>query len=853
MFFLRALTANGFVGSAVSENVVHTFNDIHDGAADSDNLESANEDTHIGNLIDYAVSTSMTGGVSDCGLSIVKIVIVGEPLEKLFLWGHSACTLDHKNSKGILVFGGFGGMGRHARRNDTLLLDPLNGTLKAIDAVGAPSPRLSHTASLVGDFLFVIGGRSDPLNILDDVWILNTASNEWRLSECTGMLQQLLAQTYVFGGLNNDTIFSSMHVLNTGNLQWEEVLVGGEQPCARHSHSMVAYGSTLFMFGGYNGEKALGDLYSFDVQTHIWKKEKTSGGSPHPRFSHSLFAYNNFLGVIGGCPIRQHSKELALLDLRIHKWKHVSLDYIGKELLVRSTTNIVGNDLVVIGGGAACYAFGTKFSEPLKISLLPLVSFEDKFVSLEIGEKHVSELCDGLRGEKNINQGSQVGNAENSTYSCRFDFEAKQCPSVASCWVLKLEKKCAKLGKDMLKKFGWLDLTRKVRSEKDELAICFPITEKFYAVFSKIQHQYGDVVEGQNNITEEGFLLNEVSCSTAMFLLKECGATVLADEVAEVRRTVKSPLQIMKEAVASLIKCKGISSELLEQLPTRWEQVGDIFVLPITSFKDPSWDLIGEELWPTIARSLNCQRLARKGRVAPTGTRDSTLEILVGDNGWVDHKENGILYSFDATKCMFSWGNLSEKLRMAHLDCQDEAIVDLFAGIGYFVLPFLVRAGAKLVYACEWNPHAVEALKRNLEANSVSDRSVVLEGDNRMIAPRGVANRVCLGLLPSSEGSWVTAVRALRIEGGMLHVHGNVKDSEESSWTEHVLRSMDEIARSEEVDEHSPCPVGGLHSKAVALANVGGPYPMNSSWPQRRNSMGDRTRHGRVWIRLKLV
>lgn len=75
------------------------------------------------------------------------------------------------------------------------------------------------------------------------------------------------------------------------------------------------------------------------------------------------------------------------------------------------------------------------------------------------------------------------------------------------------------------------------------------------------------------------------------------------------------------------------------------------------------------------------------------GTRDSTLEILVGDNGWVDHNENGIIYSFDSTKCMFSFGNLSEKLRMARLDCVDEIVVDLFAGIGYFVLPFLGKYG----------------------------------------------------------------------------------------------------------------------------------------------------------------
>lgn len=41
-----------------------------------------------------------------------------------------------------------------------------------------------------------------------------------------------------------------------------------------------------------------------------------------------------------------------------------------------------------------------------------------------------------------------------------------------------------------------------------------------------------------------------------------------------------------------------------------------------------------------------------------------------------------------------------------------------------------------MLYACEWNPHAVEALRHNLHANSVADRCVVLEGDNRLTAPK---------------------------------------------------------------------------------------------------------------------
>lgn len=55
-------------------------------------------------------------------------------------------------------------------------------------------------------------------------------------------------------------------------------------------------------------------------------------------------------------------------------------------------------------------------------------------------------------------------------------------------------------------------------------------------------------------------------------------------------------------------------------------------------------------------------------------------------------------------------------------------------GIGYFTLPYLVHAKADHVFACEWNPHAVEALGRNLELNKVQDRCTVLPGDNQLVS-----------------------------------------------------------------------------------------------------------------------
>lgn len=54
------------------------------------------------------------------------------------------------------------------------------------------------------------------------------------------------------------------------------------------------------------------------------------------------------------------------------------------------------------------------------------------------------------------------------------------------------------------------------------------------------------------------------------------------------------------------------------------------------------------------------------------------------------------------------------------------------------------------------------------------------EGDNREVCPKGVADRVNLGLIPTAASSYSAAVAALRQDaGGVLHIHGNVKWEQE--------------------------------------------------------------------------
>lgn len=399
------------------------------------------------------------------------------------------------------------------------------------------------------------------------------------------------SKIYIFGGIHNDVILSSLHVLDTQAKTWNELEVKGELPCPRHSHSMVAYGTQLYIFGGYDGERPLGDLYSFDTKTLLWKKENMSGGPPSARFSHSMFVYKNFLGIIGGCPVSQSYHQLSLIDLHLRQWKHIVVSFLGKGLLVRSTANIVGDDLIMIGGGAACYAFGTRFSEPVKINLLTLISEVDN----SINSDHMNRCVDYQQGEgietKKTNSSvfslkgvemSRDGGMEKSAEP-RESGENAGKHIVASCWVVSLERKYAKLVKDILKKFGWLDLGRKVYSQDDGMHICFPVTEEFCSIFPNKRPGLGDEIEESDDfvsskpILEREHLLKDISSSTALKVLMECHATKIEDEVLKVKKATHTPLEVMNEAVASLIGERGLPLQLLEQLPSRFHFLASYF------------------------------------------------------------------------------------------------------------------------------------------------------------------------------------------------------------------------------------------------------------------------------------
>jgi len=234
--------------------------------------------------------------------------------------------------------------------------------------------------------------------------------------------------------------------------------------------------------------------------------------------------------------------------------------------------------------------------------------------------------------------------------------------------------------------------------------------------------------------------------------------------------------------------------ELLSELPTKWEKLGNLILLPENAFSSEKWiSMISQEnqlsLWECVAEALKVERIGKQKQISDDIIRSSQAQLLLGDSSWVELLDFGVKLGFDACKVMYSSGNVTERHRIGNMDLKGETIIDCYAGIGYYTLPMLVRGGAELVHACELNQYSITALQWGAKANDVAERLIIHKGDNALTMPKleGIADRCHLGLLPSSQSVWKLAIACLKEKGGLLHIHMNVDEEKIEQWIDSTI------------------------------------------------------------------
>ncbi len=214
-----------------------------------------------------------------------------------------------------------------------------------------------------------------------------------------------------------------------------------------------------------------------------------------------------------------------------------------------------------------------------------------------------------------------------------------------------------------------------------------------------------------------------------------------------------------------------LTQDELRLLPSGWNRIGHVALLSLPSGLMEKASEIGEVLLQIRGvRTVAVRTGGITGR-----ERRPKIRLVAGEpKTETIHKEHGCKFKLDVARVMFARGNVYERGRIARLVRPGEVVVDMFAGVGQFALPIAKNASPKKVYAVELNPVAFGYLEENIGLNHLERVVKPLLGDCVEVAPRGVADRVIMGILHVTHRYLPLAFEVLRREGGVIHYHESV-------------------------------------------------------------------------------
>jgi tRNA wybutosine-synthesizing protein 2 len=217
------------------------------------------------------------------------------------------------------------------------------------------------------------------------------------------------------------------------------------------------------------------------------------------------------------------------------------------------------------------------------------------------------------------------------------------------------------------------------------------------------------------------------------------------------KKSVQSPIENILDAV-------NLDEKLKILLPRKWELIGDVLIMKLPNeLEDYEKDI-------AIAYAMVKDVGGISGKF-----RNPNVKLILGSETETIHKENGIRFKLDVKEIMFSSGNIDERLRMACIANENETIVDMFAGIGYFSLPIAVHSHPKKIYAYEINPIAYGYLCENIVLNKVKNILPILSDNEN--AQENAADRVIMGYVHKTHKYLAKAMRVIKEKGGIIHYH----------------------------------------------------------------------------------
>jgi tRNA wybutosine-synthesizing protein 2 len=213
-----------------------------------------------------------------------------------------------------------------------------------------------------------------------------------------------------------------------------------------------------------------------------------------------------------------------------------------------------------------------------------------------------------------------------------------------------------------------------------------------------------------------------------------------------------------------------------------FQVIGDIIVISASGLnKDDAERILKESGAKTVCMKAGGIRGDK---------RKPSIRKLCGNGTETVHTENGCKYMLDVTKVMFSRGNVNERSRPAKQVKPGEAVLDMFAGIGYFSVPIAKACPSCKVISVDVNPVSISYLTNNIRLNKVKNIQPVV-GDCMKMGLEDMADRILMGYLPGTDRFLPAAFRALK-KKGIIHFHDVYRDEE--LW-DRPIKILEEAAK----------------------------------------------------------
>ncbi|KAJ3428815.1 hypothetical protein M0812_24149 [Anaeramoeba flamelloides] len=207
-----------------------------------------------------------------------------------------------------------------------------------------PSPRFGHTMSLVGNTIIIFGGTNGKkrfgdlhlFSVEESIWSNNPETYGDHPSARSGHSASVIGnQLWIFGGRSqNGQFLNDLFCFDHETYIWYQLEIDGNIPSPRAWHVSNFVDEQLIIFGGGSISKTFDDVWVYELRSEKWYEADVKGREPQPRYAHSSVKIGNRIWYFGGVSAFDEDIPTTILDMETATWDYVNED--GDCPLIRS-------------------------------------------------------------------------------------------------------------------------------------------------------------------------------------------------------------------------------------------------------------------------------------------------------------------------------------------------------------------------------------------------------------------------------------------------------------------------------------------------------------------------------------